>query len=380
MLEKLNFMKPIFAKLILVCFCIYPMLTLAQSGRADLVLGIKDEHPYLYDNTTGKVIIPPIYDGVNSMTIHGYSVGKYRHKRNSMIKYCEENDYIRLRYNPYFFTVMEKNKWAIADTTGKPLSPFKYDMILPSSNKKIALAQIGKKFGLLNDKGEEILELKYQIPYICFNCSKTIVIATKFLSAEQKKIIITEYGKDWQWVVLGEDDAVLFGLDGSDMFFELDGLIGSVDSIGNIIIPFKYEIIKAFPKQYRNDPQLPLQCRVNDKWGLVDETGVEVVQCQYDTIGCYSDYFISVKKNNKWGWIEYGTWKDVIPCLYDEVGEISDGVFAVKLNNKWGYLNKDADAFTEFIFDSVGPFINGSAEAVLNGKVVRINSLGNVEE
>lgn len=374
-------MRIIFAKLILVCFCIYPMLALAQISSADLVIGIEGKHPYLYDLETGRVIIPPIYDGVNSLTIHGFSVGIHRYERNSMKISCEGDGYMRLRYNPNFFTVMQKNKWAIADTTGKPISPFKYDMILPSSYEKIALAQIGKNFGLLNDKGEEILEVKYQIPYNCVYClNGRQIIASKSLSAEQKKIIKEEFSEDWQWYMMGEDDAVLFSLDGSDIFFELSGLIGSVDITGNVMIPFKYEIIKAFSNQYRYGPELPLQCKINGKWGLVNKTGVEVVQCQYDTIGCYSNYFISVKNNSKWGWIEYGTWKDVIPCLYDEVGEISDGVFAVKLNNKWGYLNKDADAFTEFIFDSVGPFINGSAEAVLNGKVVRINSLGNVEE
>lgn len=372
-------MKTRFTKLILVCFCIYPILASAQIS-ADLVIGIEGRHPYLYDNMTGRVIIPPIYDGVNSLTIHGYSVGKNRHMRNSMKIYCEGDDYIALRYNPYFFTVMLKHKWAIADTTGKPLSPFKYDMILPSAYEKIALAQIGKNFGLLNDKGEEILEVIYQIPYNCIDCHSSEVVSIKFLSDEKKKILITDYGKDWQWAFFGEDDAVLFFLDGSNMFFELNGLIGSVDSTGKIIIPFKYEIIKAFPKQYRFWSQLPFQCRVNDKWGLVDKTGVELVQCQYDTIGWYSENNISVMKNNKWGWIEYGTWKEKVPCKYDEAGEISEGNYAVKLDNKWGYLNKNAEPFTDFIYDSAGKFVKGIAEVVLDGKVVRIDNLGNVEE
>ncbi len=373
-------MKVRFAKFIVFFLLLYPILALAQIRDADLVIGIKDRHLYLYDLETGKIIIPPIYDGVNSMTINGYSVGKYRHQRNSMIKYCEEEGYMRLRFNPYFFTIMKKNKWAIADTTGIPLSPFQYDMIIPSSHKKIAVAQIGKNFGLLNDKGDVILDVKYQIPFDCFDCNKSEVIATRFLSFEDKKYLINDYGKDWQWYNLGLDDAVLFGLDGSDMFFEFDGLIGSVDSIGKIIIPFKYEIIKSFLNQNRYDPQLPLQCRINDKWGLVDKNGIEIVQCQYDTIGWYSDNLISVNNNNKWGWIEFGTWKEIVPCLYDEVGEISEGAFAVKKNNKWGYLNKNADPFTEFIFESVGPFINGFAEVVLDGRIVRINYLGNAEE
>jgi len=374
-------MRIIFAKLILVCFCICPMLSLAQIGSADLVLGVKDGHPYLFNLDTDEVIIPPIYDGVNSFTIHGYSVGKYRYVPNSMKIYCEEDGYMRLRNNPYFFTVMQENKWAIADTTGKPLSPFKYDMILPSSYEKIALAQIGKNFGLLNDKGEVILEVKYQIPYNCIYClNGRQIIASKSLSAEQKKIIKEEFGEDWQWFMMGEDDAVLFGLYGQNMFFELDGLVGLVDSIGNVLIPFKYEIIKAFSNQYRYGPELPLQCKINGKWGLVNKSGVEVVPCAYDSIGCYSNNFISVKNNSKWGWIEYGTWKEKVPCKYDEVGVISEGTFAVKLNNKWAYLYKNAEPITDFIYDSAGKFVNGIAEVVLDGKAIRIDYLGNVVE
>ena len=374
-------MKTRFRKLILVCFCIYPMLSWAQIGRADLVLGVKDGHPYLFNLDTDEIIIPPIYDGVNSFTIHGFSVGKSRYVRNSMKNYYEGGGYLRLRNNPYFFTVMQKNKWAIADTTGKPLSPFKYDMILPSSSKKIALAQIGKNFGFLNDKGEVILEVKYQIPYNCIYClNDHQFIASKSLSAEQKKIFKEEFGKDWQWYMMGLDDAVLFYLDGSDIFLEFNGLLGSVDSTGKIIIPFKYEVFKDFSNQYRYGPKLPLQCKINDKWGLVDKNGIEIVQCQYDTIGLYSENSISVKKNNKWGWIEYGTWKEIVPCLYDEVGVISEGTYAVKLNNKWAYLNKDAEPFTDFIYDSAGKFVNGIAEVVLDGKAIRIDYLGNVVE
>jgi len=356
------------------------MLVLAQVYNADPVIGITKGHPYLFDLETGNVIIPPIYDGVNSVTINGYSIGEDRYVRNSMKIYCEENEYIRLGYNSYFFTVMKNNKWAISDTTGKPLSPFKYDIILPSADEKIAVAQIGKNFGLLNDKGEEILEVKYQIPYISFGYTSTTAIATKFLNTEEKEILYEDYGDDWQWGILGEDDAVLYGLDGSDMFFEYEGLIGTVNLDGKIIIPFKYEIIRDFLWICINDPPLPYQCRINDKWGLVDKNGIEVVQCQYDSIGWYSDNSISVNNSNKWGWIEYGTWKEIVPCVYDEVGEISEGNYAVKLNNKWGYLNKDAKPFTDFIYESVGLFKNGIAKVVSDGKTIRIDSQGNVVE
>jgi hypothetical protein len=81
---------------------------------------------------------------------------------------------------------------------------------------------------------------------------------------------------------------------------------------------------------------------INDKWGILNETGNEIIPVIYDQINTASGYgcsFYSVKLKNKWGVInELG--KEVLPFKFDSIAEgIYDDYVKVKSRNFWGLIN-----------------------------------------
>jgi hypothetical protein len=79
----------------------------------------------------------------------------------------------------------------------------------------------------------------------------------------------------------------------------------------------------------------PKKCS-DGKWGYRDKkTGTMAVPCKYDKA---YDFFVSglaaVKLDNKWGVIDK-TGKEIIPLEYDKVNILSNDEVSVKLNGKW---------------------------------------------
>jgi hypothetical protein len=370
-------MKNLILKLLIIAAAIFPQITFAQHNGFIWVC-VKDGHPYLMQEKTEKIIVAPIYDGVCGSDKYGLIINRGKNSKEIAI---EEDGFMNIRCNKNFLTVMKKNKWAIADTCGKPITPFIYDMIVPSCCGNRALVKIGKNFGLLNHLGASILEVKYQIPYLFLEDGRPFTaIATGFLEdGYEKSYLETEIGEDWEWDMMGWDDGVLFYLDDNLTFFQLGGLLGAVDQAGGTKIPFIYEMmISTNSRNYI--PSSVYKCRRNNKWGMVDTTGKETVECKYDTLGAYMENNYSARVNNKWGWFDYSNGREIIPCLYEELGEISENTFAVKLNGKWGYLGVNAEPLTGIIYEKAGRFNNGIAKVVLNDKKIRIDKTGKIVE
>jgi hypothetical protein len=48
----------------------------------------------------------------------------------------------------------------------------------------------------------------------------------------------------------------------------------------------------------------------------IDKTGAEIISCQYDEYGYFSEGLARVQRNGKWGYINK-TGAEVVPCKYD---------------------------------------------------------------
>ena len=78
---------------------------------------------------------------------------------------------------------------------------------------------------------------------------------------------------------------------------------------------------------------------LNDKWGMIDETGKEVIECKYDWICDFHNGFACVELNDKWGMIDE-TGKEVIECKYDVVYWFKNGFTKVRLNDEYFWVNE----------------------------------------
>lgn len=188
---------------------------------------------YGFKSVSGKILIEPKYDltypqsdGMIAVNIGGQNVSK----------------------TSFFF---DGGKWTYIDSTGKEITNFKYDGAFKFSGG-YALVKIGKKEGLLDKSGNEIIPVSFD------------EIGTK-------------------------DDL----LSGKKSPFH-DGLIrvrlnekwGFMDKTGKEVVPLIYSNAYNFSEGLAAVEQ-------NEKWGFVDKTGKVVIPLKYDMLGL--DYMGFVK-------------------------------------------------------------------------------------
>lgn len=177
-----------------------------------------------------------------------------------------------------------------------------------------------------------------------------------------------------------EDNDLNFKYDFFNKTFEVDGKVGLVDALGNILIPAIYkEILEAYhydmkdhfvgavnddgkfalvkpdgkgtavtPFMYEylaSDPYSPYYTvKLDDKWGFIDEKGEVIVPCELDGFYPQSNGIIVVEADGKFG--IFTTWGVYVKPVFEEVDDSTDFV-RVHLGDKWGMLDEHGEFFDE---------------------------------
>ena len=111
---------------------------------------------------------------------------------------------------------------------------------------------------------------------------------------------------------------------------------GSINKLGEIVIPFKYEELYSFNKVGI------AQFKENGKWGLIDKNNNVIIQAKYDNIRYIEGSLIAAKRDGKWGYIDLND-QIFYPFSLDDAYAFSeDEMFAsIYINNKRGYIDRN---------------------------------------
>lgn len=134
---------------------------------------------------------------------------------------------------------------------------------------------------------------------------------------------------------------------------------GMVNKTGKEVLPCRFDelgfmentgnrVLRIFKKEH--------------KYGLIDSLGRLAVSAQYEAIGSFTEGRLAVKRNNHWGFVDRNG-LEVVPCRFDEVAQFSEGLAAVRIGSKWGYIDKNGHEELPFVFSKAGRFGNGLAPA-----------------
>ncbi len=161
-------------------------------------------------------------------------------------------------------------------------------------------------------------------------------------------------------------------------FVELDDKWGMIDRIGREIVPLKYDAIDE--SGFVNGL---VAVMLDNKWGFIDKKGREIISPKYDAVKNFVIVnrvaLANVMLNNEWSYINKSG-EDVIlkpddvklaaSKLYHYIGDFKDGVAAVNLNNKWGFIDETGREIVPPKYDGVSKlgFIEETAYVKLNGK------------
>lgn len=119
-----------------------------------------------------------------------------------------------------------------------------------------------------------------------------------------------------------------------------------------------YDTIRKFKENY-------LEIIQNKHHGLYDYKGKELVPSIYDSISIFNDSHIIVYKNSKVGLLNLVTNQILFPFKYEAFGvEVGKNLLTVKKDNKWGVV--DYEAAIEFV-----PCLYDAIESVPNTTVIK---------
>jgi hypothetical protein len=115
-----------------------------------------------------------------------------------------------------------------------------------------------------------------------------------------------------------------------------DGLWGYSDSLGNIVIPIKYDFACIFEHDFA-------RVKLNNKWGLINKRGEAIIPLQYDEIISMETIFPPVFRVSileKKGILDIKG-NEIVPVIYDYIGKYSShGLVSIRLKDKWGGIRK----------------------------------------
>jgi hypothetical protein len=145
---------------------------------------------------------------------------------------------------------------------------------------------------------------------------------------------------------------------------KLNNKYGVVDTDGNEVIPLKYDEVDLDGKEYFSREALAILRKHTE--------GNEVVSLKYDRVGHFYEGRAYVKLSEKYGFVDTEG-NEVIPLKYDGVGDFSEGRARVSLNEKYGFVDTEGNEIVPLKYDYAAHFYEGRAwvEVKINGEIIK---------
>lgn len=170
--------------------------------------------------------------------------------------------------------------------------------------------------------------------------------------------------------------------DGMALVYKKDQGFGFINESGIEVIPCQYKMAMRF-----NDGLAPVcnELGDNEKWGCIDKKGNLVIDFKYDRINVFHEGFskISNKSGDYWkeGYIN-NKGKQITRVEYDNdsQGQFSEGLACVAKNGKYGYIDQDGEVVIPLQYERhIGDqFYEGYAVVRKNGKDGVIDKTGRI--
>ncbi len=310
---------------------------------------VKQNNKYGWINVKGNYVIPNIYDLAEDFDYSDFN--KSYPAPNRAVEY--HNNFKNLNTITYKNVMVSNNGFfGVVDNKGKEIIPVKYDLIARTKNG----------FIVNNGRGN-----------ICFNNS-----GQQIDLEEKGKAIIDQ----WQWL----------NNRGSSQDFTCESYNNFKEKIN---LDFSHNYSKVENYSIFSFRQNLVLCRVenNGKWGVVAITkdGLkEIIQPIYEDVGILPGYNykfhkyepIPVKQKGLWGFADPASGQIKIPFQFQNVGGFNDmdgsDLCQVKKNNKWGIINSKGELITPFIYEDALCYAHGLCAVKKDGKWGFINRYGGV--
>jgi len=255
-----------------------------------------------------------------------------------------------------YSAISNKGSTSIYNDSGEKIIDIQLDSISSYNGNYIRIYD-GYKIGLMNEKGEILIEPKYaDIKHTSDGYASVRKINTWYsLSANNQNL-----GE------ISADQLALFNQSiykaSTDKTFWLTDLEGiktsdSYDSIGDLtdgLAPVnnsgRWGVINKYGKQkiptkhdsLRVQPNGLVLVKNKDYWSVYDSFNIRKTYNKYTEIGKSKQGLLPVRKNNHWGFIDRSG-EELIHCVYSQVGDFNYSLVDVKFHGEVGVINKEGE-------------------------------------
>lgn len=230
--------------------------------------------------------------------------------------------------------VSRDGKYGFIDREGHEIIPLQYDQVDNFSNG-VAVVQRNDRQGVIDTKGEIIVPINYKILF-CDGDGNALIGTNTY---DDK---LESYRTVWGFY-----------------FYET-----------GVELPFQFNYTSNLSGGYSMVVK-------EDKCALLGNTGIELTEYKYDSIGSLNYGMASVCVDDKWGFINTEG-KEVVPPKYEMVYAYCYGRAAVCLDGKWGYLDLEGNLAIPLEYDFACNFYNGVAGVIKDGKYGMVDDSGKV--
>ncbi|MCU0435504.1 MAG: WG repeat-containing protein [Bacteroidia bacterium] len=145
-----------------------------------------------------------------------------------------------------------------------------------------------------------------------------------------------------------------------------------IDHTGKTITRRAYDFIGPFSEGLARVSR-------NECTGFIDITGNELIECRPAEFGNFSQGLAWMRDSTgRWGFINRKG-ETVIPPVYDRAESFApDLPVRVRLNNRWGLINAQGQLLQPCIYTYIGPWSEGLALVVSDGKFGYLNAAGKI--
>ena len=239
--------------------------------------------------------------------------------------------------------IVEKNgKKGLIDNSGKKITDCEYDTLNywhTGDGDYFVATKRGKK-GALNTKGVEIIPCEYDEIHkynALFNVKKGD--KTEYISIKKNKKIIYDAAKNFNNVTI----------------VRKNGKLGVINNSGREILKCDYDEIG---KKYSDDSLGSFgiykltNVKKNGKWGYVDNKGKVTIKLKYDSAETFNGKYARVGKAGDWKFINKKG-KEIYKFNYEDMGSFYDGSVCAKKGGKWGIVDKNNKVLVDFIYEDI---------------------------
>ncbi|SHE37401.1 WG repeat-containing protein [Dysgonomonas macrotermitis] len=308
-------------------------------------------------------------------------------------------------YDGLYTSVEDDGKWGYVDTLGNIAVPFVFDKVYPFVND-IAVVGIDDKYGLIDRKGKLVTPCKYKYiddnqhgcmeayndtddEYILIN-KKGKEIRPRFkeinnykngLYAVHKAEVLDENGNELYAIVNAQGKMVQpfqytdvsNNFEDGVLILKKNNLYGGINTEGKEVIPFIYN--ETWDNQFTHEV---LRVVREDKVGLIDTSGRELLPCRFDDIDFANYSKITFTEEEVYGVFDTEQKKILFTSSeYERIRVNYDNIISAQKDNKWALISADNRILTPFIFDYLAYVYNENfIEVVQEQKRGLVDSTG----